>query len=238
MSDKKITTNLQAWDIGGHLDTTLHCHNKIGTDRMEAVIQDIRSHANIPSHPHSRYRIVISKYLPAALYAISTSPENIRSVNRLMSAIADFLLGKNPLTDRRTRSTILAMYTCGTCPHTTCDPWRYILRQRCIDFRRCYYITPRSGTNSWTTWRSTSKKDCQAPDHQMKITYMARCHTSTADPGTPGEPNGHAAPYLFYSKPWPGSPATWTRMPSFTLHTLLQLASYTHHSTRFKDPFT
>ena len=139
----QITTRLQARDIGGHLDTTHHGHNKTGTDRIESVIQDIRSHANIPSHPHSRYRIVIAKYLPAALYAISTSPENIRSVNRLLSAIADFLLGKKPHTDRKTRSTILAMYTCDTCPHTTCDPWHYILRQRCMDFRRCVFISPR-----------------------------------------------------------------------------------------------
>ena len=37
----KITTSLQARDIGGHLDTTHHCHNKIGTDRIEGVIQDL-----------------------------------------------------------------------------------------------------------------------------------------------------------------------------------------------------
>jgi hypothetical protein len=195
--EKTIKVKLQVRDIGGHLDTTRHFHNKTGTDRIEMVIADIRAHANIPSHPHSRYCIVICKYLPAALYAISTSPENVRSVNRLMAAIADFLLGNNPIVDRKTRSTILAMYACGNSPLTTCDPWHYILRQRCLDFRRCLVISPRIKHHLMDNLALYCSQSLPGTVPPTKAAFLSQCPTfkkALARPGGNRDPAARSLP--------------------------------------------
>ena len=128
-------------DIGGHLELIGHRTNTTGTKRMNDTTKEIKSHSTIPSHPHARYTAVISKYLPKALYGCSTAPINLKCMRDFISAIADFALGKSPHLDRNTRSPILALYISGPSPYTTIDPWFYVLRQTCIDFRTCFYLS-------------------------------------------------------------------------------------------------
>jgi len=94
------------------------------------------------------------------------------------------------------------MYVVGTTPYATIDPWFYVVRQACTDFRRCYHLTK---------------------DVKVMIFDVLKKYVSEGLPGT--RPSGDHG--INYSLPYlkKGSVALWRhpKRPKGPVAILLQL---------------
>ena len=114
-------------------------------------------------------------------------------------------MGKGNEATRRTRSVVLTFYACGTNPHSTADPWHWILHKRINDFRRAWVKRPHLRTKM----------------QEIIDTY--------AEQNTPGTPQDDPTPQ--YTIPMPrgkhvkGGKWLWDPRPPGPIALLLQSAS-------------
>ncbi len=129
-------------DLGGHLDTTARRTGTTLTHRVVKATGQCKAHAQMPCGFTQRYRLVMGKYLPMALYGASTCLENWAELNKLSAAFIGMLMGRPQERDNTRRAVVLALYAYSTRPCTTADPLHAVFARRALDLRRAWFKMP------------------------------------------------------------------------------------------------
>ena len=140
--DELVPMVFEHRDLGGHLDATARRTGTTLTQRLVKTTGQCKAHAQTPGGFTQRYRLVMGKYLPMALYGASTCLENCAELNKLSAAFIGMLMGRPQERDNTRRAVVLALYAYSTGPTTTADPLHAIFARRAPDLRRAWFKMP------------------------------------------------------------------------------------------------